>query len=583
VISIAPVRRQAVISHPLVPEHSLSTANKVLIWASCVVGIFVSLNLASFVIFRFYTMPFTKIQGRNVGLMSYSALENDVNKRLATEKVTVAYNGKTLDLTYNELGLTFDSERTFNLANKRTIWNIPLVQLAMNSSMQITPLYNVDQPKLESALSKVITEVNKPAKDAKLIFPDTATGDFKVTDAVSGQLMNTKVAAEQFLSKLETASYSATEIKLSPENVAPAASKADLEGKIEDARALLNEPITITDQKGNKITTIEPENFIRLMGSEGKEIAAEPELLKVYVHEELSEYFYTAPVTRRVNGGVLTEAGKNGIGLDEAHAIEMLKSALVDADVRQVALKSRIIKTPEVVDGVYPQTDEGLAALLRDFDDSRYGQYNLIVRQMKDGGLGASHGAIDQIIPASTYKAFIAYAALKSIERGEFTLDTMTPHGTVRDCMYEMIHVSTDHCAISIQDYMGWQKVDDLIHEAGFVNTFINNQGWGGEKYTTALDEYRLIRGLYDGALLNKEHTNHLLDLMKNQMWRNGIPAGSAPSTVANKVGFYALRENDVGIVYAPKGDYIIIAMSYKGSFGEIAQLSRQVYQYFGN
>jgi len=583
VIGIAPAQRPAVISHPLVASHNLTKANLVLLWISGLFVMFVLLNIASYFVFQRITMPMTRLYGNNVGFSSYSALETDINKKLANETVKVVYADKSKDLTYKDLGLTFDSERTFDFADKRTIWNIPLVQLVLNGAAQINPSYEIDKVQLETSLSSIITEVNKPAVDAELVFPDTASGEFKITKSAPGQLMNSGVAVEQFLLALQTAEYSATEIDLKPKSIAPAAVEADLEEKIEEAKKVIKSPIIITDEKGKKITTIEPVTFIHLMGSDGDQIAADPAKLQRYVHEELSQYFYTETIAKRVNGGVTTEAGKDGLGLDEGHATEMLSTALPDPDIRKIALKTQTIKAPVVTDGVYPKTDEGLAALLRDFDNSKYGEYNLIVRSMKDGGIGATQDATPVIIPASTYKAFVAYAALKSIERGEMTLDTMTPHGTVRDCMKEMIHVSTDHCSISIQDHMGWQKVDDMLRDAGFVDTHINNQGWGGEKYTTALDEYRLISGLYRGTLLNKEHTNHLLDLMKNQMWRNGIPAGSAPATVANKVGFYALRENDVGIVYAPKGDYIIIAMSNRGSFGEISQLARQVYQFFGN
>ena len=572
-----------VLSHPLAREHNFGWLFKTLAWTSVVFSLLIILNVASYFVFQRVTMPFTNINGQNYSFVPYATVEADVNKRLASERVTVVYGEKSADFSYKDLGLTFDSDSTFEFADQRTIWNIPLVQLMLNGTAQIKPSFQIDHSRLESSMGGLVPTLNTPAKDAELIFPFSSGGDFVITESASGQSMNPQIAAEQFLLKIQTLDYSATNVELEPKNVAPAATKAELEDKVELAKEIIKEPLVVTDEKGKEVIAIQPETFIHLMGSEGAEIKPDAKLLKRYIHEELALYFYTETIARRVDGGVLTAAGKDGVGIDEEYAQQVLTEALSDPDVRTVSLKKKTIKAPVVTDGVYPKTDEGLATLLRDFDNSKYGEYNLVVRSMKDGGIGATQDATPIIIPASTYKAFIAYAALKSIENGEMTLDTVTPHGTVRDCMYEMIHVSTDHCAISIQDYMGWDKVDDMIHDAGFVDTQINNEGFGGEKYTTALDEYRLFRGLYDGSLLNKEHTNHLLDLFKNQMWRSGIPAGSAPAVVADKVGFYALRENDVGIVYAQQGDYIIVAMSYKGSFGEISQLARQVYQFFGN
>lgn len=582
-IEITPVRRSAVISHPLIPDQTLASIKKFLLWIGGVFAVFIVLNVASYFIFQRVTMPMTKLYGNNVSFMSYGALENDINERLATEKLKITYSEKSITVPYSDLGITFDSDKTFAFSNDRSIWNLPLVQLILNGTAQIQPSYSIDQSRLEASLSNLVSDTNIPAKDAVLVFPDSKDGEFTITQSSVGQVMNAKVAAEQFMEELQTLDYTSTSVEIEPKIVAPAATVADLEDEIETAREVIETPLIITDANGKEAVKLHPERFMHMMTSAKGDISVDPILLEQYVEEELSTYFYTETVARRVNSGIVSDAGKSGLGLDTAHAMEMISTALPDPEVRKVSLKTRMIEAPSVIDGVYPKTGEGLATLLRDFDNSKYGEYNLIVRSMKDGGIGASQDATPVIIPASTYKAFIAYAALKSIERGEMTLDTVTPHGTVRDCMYEMIHVSTDHCAISIQDHMGWAKVDKIIRDAGFVDTKINNQDFNSEKYTTAIDEYRLISGLYRGTLLNKEHTNHLLDLMKNQIYREGIPAGSAPSIVADKIGFYALREHDVGIVYAPQGDYVIIAMSYKGSFGEISQLARQVYQFFGN
>jgi vancomycin resistance protein YoaR len=583
VTGLAHSLRPAVYTDPIAETNRLQWPSKLLLWVSGLFALFILLNTASYFVFQSVTMPGTNLYGKNYSFTPYGQLDQDVNERLKNQTITVVYGDKSAEFTYSQLGLTFDSQRTFEFADQRTIWNIPLVQLMFNGSAQITPSYQVDQAALESSLSNLIAEVDLPAKDARLVFPDSVEGEVKVTDSVAGKEMNTKVAASQFLEKIKTLDYSATSLELTDRYVAPEVSKQELEDKVALAKSLLKQPIVVTGADGKEVTKILPQTFIHLLGNDKDKLAADEQSLKQYINEELALYFYSESVARRINSGTLTAAGKDGVGLDQDHAYTALSEALVNPNKRQVSLKTKPIEAPVVVDGVYPKTDEGLATLLRDFEDSHYGEYNLIVRSLKDDRLGATQDATQIIIPASTYKAFIAYAALKSVENGEMTLDTMTPHGTLRDCMYEMIHVSTDHCAISIQDHMGWDKVDKYIHDAGFVDTIINNEGFGGEKYTSALDEYRLLRGLHDGTLLNKEHTNYLLDLMKNQMWRNGIPAGSAPATVANKVGFYALRENDVGIVYAPKGDYIIVAMSNRGSFGDISVLARQVYQFFGN
>lgn len=548
-------------------------------WIAIAIVLFLELNALIYFIFQTRTMPSTKLYGNDVGFMSYASLEHTINEDLKTKTLPVSINGATLDMTYQDLGLRFSAKRTF--APTKAIgdfWNLPLMQLFTNGRLSTIPAYDVNHLQLEGTIGNYITDIDTQAIDAKLTIPYSLSEDITIRKEKIGAVLNPQIAANQVIIDLQAGEN----ITIEPEGRYPAVRAEQLEVTKEKIESLTENEIAITHTQ-KPITTIAPVAIRQLLTTKGTEVTVRPVKLERYIAQELSMYFYQAPVPRRISGTTVTAAGANGVGLDQKSAYTSLETALVQPQIDAVELKTAPIKAPKVVNGVYPQTDAGLAALIADFDAEHSGAYNIIVQQMRRGGMGASHAGVEKIIPASTYKAFIAYAALKSIEKGEMTLDTMTPHGTVRDCMYEMIHVSTDHCAISIQDYMGWEKVDTMIHEAGFVNTFINNQGWGSEKYTTALDEYRLFRGYYDGTLLNKEHTAYMLDLFKNQMWRSGIPAGSAPAIVADKVGFYAGRENDVGIVYAPKGDYIIVAMSDGGTFGEISVLARRIYEFFGN
>lgn len=548
-------------------------------WIAVILVVFLELNAAAYFLFRSRTMPGVTLYGENVGIKSYAQLQSDVNNKLSTRSLTVTINDSVHSLTYTDLGISFSSTKTFGYTKKLgDFWNLPLIQIFTSNAVTIIPQYDVDQVRLESTLARYINNVDEPAQDAKLVFPDNLNTEIKIKDGAYGSILNPQIAGTQLVQALESGS----EIKIQPESVAPKVNASQLAYAKNEAKQLIDNPIVIRNG-AKKVSVIEPQVILRMLKNDGSQLAIRQARLEEYIQQELALYFYTAPVTRRINNNVVTAAGKDGIGLDEEAAYNTLSGALLDPNTTEVQLTTAALKPAEVVNGVYPKTDAGLAALIEDFDNEKRGDYNIIVHSMKKGGLGASHGGVEKIIPASTYKAFIAYAALKSVERGEMTMDTMTPHGKLKDCIYEMIHVSTDHCAISIQDHMGWKKVDNLIHEAGFTSTFINNEGFGAEKYTTALDEYRLFRGYYDGTLLNKEHTAYMIDLFKNQMWRSGIPAGSAPAVVADKVGFYALRENDVGIVYAPKGAYVIVAMSHYGTFGEISQLARRIYQFFGN
>ena len=371
-------------------------------------------------------------------------------------------------------------------------------------------------------------------------------------------------------------------INLEPQRLFPALETDDLDDDLETTEDLRSDGVILTDEKDQKKATLSPIMISKLLTSDEDGLALDEKMLRQYVHDELSAYYFKAPVHTRKTGKLVTTKGQNGSSLDVDSAIKLLTEQIATG-AKIITLPSSVMNPAVIQDGVYPKTNAGLHALISDFDAEKFGDYQIIVHSLRDGGLHATHQALKSTLPASTYKAFIAYAVMHDMELGKYTFNSLTTSGSVRDCMYEMIHVSTDHCAWAIQDLMGWQHVDDLIHQAGMEDTFINNEDFLSDKYTTAMDEFKLMRGFYDKTLLNNQHTKHIIDLFKGQLWRNGIPAGSAPSIVANKVGFFVAHENDIGIVYAPKGDYIIVALSDGGSFWEISDLSRRVYNFFGN
>ena len=60
---------------------------------------------------------------------------------------------------------------------------------------------------------------------------------------------------------------------------------------------------------------------------------------------------------------------------------------------------------------------------------------------------------------------------------------------------------------------------------------------------------------------MNSSDTDRLLGLMKRQKYRDGIPAGTG-LPVADKVGFVDDVIHDAGIVYSPKGTYVLVIMT---------------------
>src|SRR3546814_16637339 len=95
--------------------------------------------------------------------------------------------------------------------------------------------------------------------------------------------------------------------------------------------------------------------------------------------------------------------------------------------------------------------------------------------------------------------------------------------------------------------------------------------------YTTLFRS--IMEQLHKGTLLNAANTAYLIDLMKNQVWRERIPAGVPTGVVvADKPGWLPGIETDMAIVYGTKRTYVITVLSSNAKSRNLADLSSLVY-----
>lgn len=179
-------------------------------------------------------------------------------------------------------------------------------------------------------------------------------------------------------------------------------------------------------------------------------------------------------------------------------------------------------------------------------------------------------------ISASTYKIFVAYAMLDAIEKGTETWGSELNGTTLQTCMERMIVESDNACPLAWIDRYSYEVLTEQAHAIGASDTtrFAEN-----DKHTTAADLTTALAKLYHGDLLSDASNEHLFTLMKNQNYRDGIPAGiGAAGEVADKVGFLNGLLHDAGIVSSQKGDYVIVIMTDGSSWDTIAQATALLY-----
>lgn len=230
--------------------------------------------------------------------------------------------------------------------------------------------------------------------------------------------------------------------------------------------------------------------------------------------------------------------------------------------------------------------DPELAALIQKFAEGHRGKYAVAVREIGGQNRRASYQSGQPMVAASTYKLFLTYIILHEIETGSLSLDYKLPNGqTVEHCIDRLLVVSSDDCAWRLGNIVGWHEVDERLKQRGFSQTKINNYDAAGEinsdKLTTADDQAELLWRLASHRLLSPAHTDFFLDKLKNQVWRQRIPAGVPEGIeVADKPGWLEGIENDSGIVYGSNSTYVLVIMTENGRINDLAELSKLIYEY---
>lgn len=236
-----------------------------------------------------------------------------------------------------------------------------------------------------------------------------------------------------------------------------------------------------------------------------------------------------------------------------------------------------------------PAPDKELQNILETWANEKDGDYGIVVRELDGIRRYGSYQGDKVFIPASTYKLFVVYGVLHWVENGSLSIDTTVVGGKdVMACIDSLLLVSSDECAWPMGQLIGWPRLNDFLQEQGFKNTDINNYDEGGrfikEKSSTAADKAEFVWRLANGKLLNDEYTELMLSKMKQQIWRQRIPAGVPEGiVVADKPGWLYDLENDTAIVYGKNSNYVVSIISDGAGIDNVAGLSRVIYNYLND
>lgn len=273
---------------------------------------------------------------------------------------------------------------------------------------------------------------------------------------------------------------------------------------------------------------------------------------------------------------VSRETGESGHTLNVDATLQQVL-AYIKGDATQVALQLEEIEPQIVYTREYSTTDEGLSAFMKNFAELYPGEYSATLVELDGQRRRASYNGDTQYITASTYKLFVAYSTLLRIESGEWkwTDENIDANRDLAKCFDDMIVLSDNACAHALLLKIGFQVITNEARLIGAKNTtFLDPEGI---KSTTA-DEALLLAQLQTGQILTQQSSRDtLIDAMKRNVYRQGIPKGVPNATVADKVGFLDEYLHDAAIVYSPNGTYVLVIFTKESSWPNIAEFTKQL------
>lgn len=155
---------------------------------------------------------------------------------------------------------------------------------------------------------------------------------------------------------------------------------------------------------------------------------------------------------------------------------------------------------------------------------------------------------------------------------GSGDLKNMAPDSefSIEELVERMI-ISSDNTATNMLiELLGFSFLNNSFREFGLKKTNLSRKMMefgdrknGVENYTTAEDMSYILEKIYRNKLCNTFVSRKCLELLKRQKTRDRIPA-QLPGhiVVAHKTGLEMKVCHDVGIVYAPQGDFLICVLT---------------------
>jgi beta-lactamase class A len=162
-------------------------------------------------------------------------------------------------------------------------------------------------------------------------------------------------------------------------------------------------------------------------------------------------------------------------------------------------------------------------------------------------------GGDQSFIAASTTKLIAASLLLKRVEDGSLHLDDPLGYDTVQYQLEQMVNQSNNDSWAFVNDLLTLSGEEDYAKSIGLTSFTTSTNS------VSPNDMALLLKKLYDGELLNKEHTDLLLSYMQNTNEDGLISAAvTNGATVYHKYGELDDNVHDIAIIDDGSHPYVL-------------------------
>lgn len=517
-------------------------------------------------------LPLTNIQGARLGGQAKSAATDNLNEAFRAHKVSLRMEHSDKEVaapTIAEIGGTVDAAEL--VAAHTYPWHLRLVPTSLlwgQRAAPVEPAVTVSDKTDAYIADTLMKSCKQPAVNASLKASGAKLELVPARDGASCKQADIK----QRLAEAKPHLAASTTVQFPSEAIKPEVSDAVAKQLADTINPKLAAGVPMT--VGDTTQTVPGETVAAWLAfaADGATLAARVDAEKAvpYLGEEVAPKITQSPGVSKITTQDFTvvsrEDGAPGRALDTAPTLASVQSYLLgEADTVQAVTK--IVPPREEYTRTYSPTDTGLSALLENYAKDHPGTYGVSLIELDGKKRRAQYNGDKKFVTASTYKLFTAYSLLKRVDDGRESWDANA------ECFRQMISISENSCAEKYIHKFGFKPLTDDLKAIGLNNSnFIE----AGGPFTTANDLALLLGQLQSGQNFSPSGRDRLLNAMRGNIHRQGIPAGVSGS-VADKVGFLNGLYHDAAIVYSPHGTYVLVILSDGSSWATVADFARQI------